>query len=95
MYEIGDKVIINHRERPAKDYYLNFADSMTTYEHYVATITNKIFTPCTSVIKDDNYTYKLDIDEGIYKWRSSMFSPYKEEITFSSKKKHYELKFSL
>lgn len=48
-----------------------------------------------SKIKDDDFSYKLYIDGGKYKWRSSMFSPYEEEITFLSKKKHYKLKFSL
>lgn len=96
MYKIGDKVVINHREHPDEDYCLVFADDMTMYEHCVATIINKSLAPCcASVIKDDDYTYRLDIDIGRYQWRSSMFSPYKEEVTFLSKKKHYELKFSL
>ena len=76
MYEIGDKVVINHREHPAKDYYLCFVDGMTLYEHCVATITDRWSAECVSTIKDDGYTYR-------------------EEITFLSKKKHYELKFSL
>ena len=77
--EIGEKVIILDRTYPEDKYRLHFTNPMALYSGQIATIKRKIVSEedvgAKYYLPDDGYHYKLDIDNQLYNWTTSMIEP--------------------
>lgn len=85
LYKVGDRVIIAQRKGDMKDYPFYFTNEMTSYSGNIATI-QKVFEwearhlSHKRFYNNDPFEYKINLDNNIFSWHSSMFEPKESNV---------------
>ena len=75
-FNVGDKVVVSAKIKQANQYRFGLADNMKPFCGGIVTIIDRFESIVSSPkIPDDGCCYKIQEDNGLYNWASSMFSP--------------------